>query len=126
MSMFVDPKARIAVTDGQNTVYIRAKMDAGRKAQVLDEMRMHGVGKDKSEGELSGLGSYQMLLRVHNVVAWEGPDFMDGQGRPIPCTRANILLLDPTTALYDLVGDRIAELNKDAQVPAEELAQDPN
>ena len=104
MSMFVDPKARIPVTDGQNTVYVRAKMDAGRKAQVLDEMRMHGVGKG-AEGELSGLGSYQMLLRVHNVVAWEGPDFVDEQGKPIPCNRANIMLLDPTTPLYEMVGD---------------------
>jgi hypothetical protein len=124
--MFVDPKARVAVTDGQNTVYIRAKMDAGRRAQVLDEMRMRGFDGEVKTGELSGLGSYQMLLRVHNVVAWEGPDFLDAHGKPVPCTRANILLLDPTTPLYELVGTRIGELNKDAQVPDEELEQDPN
>jgi hypothetical protein len=124
--MFTDPKARVPVTDGLNTVYIRAKMDAGRRALVLDEMRMRGIGKDTSSGELSGLGSYQMLLRVHNVVAWEGPDFVDEHGKPVPCTRANILLLDPTTPLYEMVGDKIGELNKDAKVPDEELAQDPN
>lgn len=123
MPMFVDPNARVAVTLGENTVYIKAKMSAGTKALLEDEIKTSGAVRRKEgedtidEAALSGFGSYEMLLRVYNIVAWEGPDFMDAEGKPIPCTRANIMRMDPTDPLYELVGERIGELNKKRESP---------
>lgn len=121
--MFVDPSAKVAVTLGENTVYVRAKMSAGTKALLEDEIKTGGSvrrsdgGEVVDEAEMSGFGTYAMLLRVHNIVAWDGPDFVDDEGKPIPCTRTNIMRMDPTTELYELVGDRIGELNKKAGSP---------
>ena len=123
MPMFVDPNAKVAVTLGENTVYIKAKMSAGTKALLEDEIKTSGSVRRKEgeetvdEAAVSGFGSYGMLLRIHNIVAWEGPDFVDADGKPIPCTRANIMRMDPTDPLYDLVGERIGELNKKQESP---------
>jgi hypothetical protein len=123
MPMFVDPNARVAVTLGENTVYIKAKMSAGTKALLEDEIKTSGAVRRKDgeetidDAEMSGFGSYGMLLRIHNIVAWEGPDFSDSDGKPIPCNRANIMRLDPTDPLYELVGERIGELNKKLESP---------
>ena len=123
MPMFVDPNERVPVTVGENTVYIRAKMSAGTKALLEDEIKRGGTVRRKEgeetvvEAEVSGFGSYEMLLRIHNIVAWEGPDFVDADGKPIPCTRANIMRMDPTDPLYELVGERIGELNAKPESP---------
>ena len=123
MPMFVDPNERVAVTLGENTVYIKAKMSAGTKALLEDEIKASGTTRRKNgeetidDAEMRGFGSYEMLLRIHNIVAWEGPDFVDADGKPIPCTRANIMRLDPTDPLYELVGERIGELNKKMDSP---------
>ena len=123
MPMFVDPSARVPVTLGENTVYIRAKMDAGTKAQVSDEVRARGVDGETDSREVRGLGSYRMLLMIHNIVDWEGPDFCDEKGVKVPCTRANIRRLDPTGPMFDAVGERIGELNADPETPE---GTDPN
>ena len=124
--MFVDPTARVAVTLGENTIYIRAKMDAKTRALIQDELRAsRGRSEDGDEdgSEMRGLGSYQLLLRVHNILDWEGPDFVDERGKKIPCTRADIGRMDPTDPLYDLVGERIGELNAEPEKPED---SDPN
>jgi hypothetical protein len=50
-----------------------------------------------------------MLLEV-NIKKWNGPDFQDRNGHPIPCTTANIRRLDPNEPLVQkvlkIVGDR--------------------
>ena len=116
MPMFVDPNAKVAVTiDGANTIHIKAKMDAGTRAAVQDEIRARGLGD--GDGELRGIGSYRMTLMVHNIMGWEGPEFLDEKGKPVPCTRANIQRLDPTEPLFEAVGARIGELNEDRKSP---------
>lgn len=109
MPMFVNPQARVPVTLGENTIYVKAKMDLGTKSAIQDEIRAKGA--DINEQEVRGIGSYRLLLMVHNIVAWEGPDFIDERGKAIPCTRENIKRLDPTEPLCDLVAERIGELN---------------
>ncbi len=116
MGMFVDPNAKIAVTEGENTIYIRAKMDAGTRAAVLDEIRATGI-KVRDEAEVRGLGSYRLLLLVHNIQDWEGPDFRDEKGTPIKCTREQIRRLDPTHPLFAKVAERIGELNAEPESP---------
>lgn len=121
--LFIDPGARVPVTVGENTVYIRAKMDAGTLALVQDAVQARQEGDGSA---IVGIGTYRLLLLAHNILAWEGPDFRDESGAPVPCTRANISRLDPTTPLFEAVGAKIGELNAAATVPADELEQHPN
>ena len=116
--MFVDTKAKVPVTHGGNTIYIKAKMDYGTVAAVQDEIKATGGGTDGMQFER--LGSYRMALLAHNIVAWEGPDFMDANGKPVPCTRANIERLDPNEPIVEMVAAEIGERNRKPE------AQDPN
>ena len=122
MAMFVDPNARVAVTLDGNTIYIRSKMSAGVRAAVQDEMRARGF-KSQEELSISGIGSYRLALMEHNIVAWEGPAFLDEKGRPIPCTRLNIRNLDPTEPLVEAVAEEIGERNTAPETPK---GTDPN
>jgi len=111
MAMFVNPNAKVPVTLGENTIYIRAKMDGRTKAAVQDEMRARGFRSDDNV-EISGIGSYRLALLVHNVVAWEGPAFAG-----VPCKRANIELLDPDEPLVELVAEEIGKRNAPKESP---------
>lgn len=115
MPMFVDPNARVPVTLGENTIYVKAKMDMGTRALLEDEIRTNGKAVD--EAELRGLGSYRLLLLVHNIVDWEGPGFADAQGRKVPCSRENIKRLDPNEPICAMVAERIGELNRSPESP---------
>ena len=132
MPMFVDPNERVAVTLGENTVYIKAKMSAGTKALLEDEIKASGTGRVRGgdapdeDIEMSGFGSYGMLLRIHNIVAWEGPDFTDASGKPIPCTRANIERLDPDDPLVEAVREEIGKRNQRRRAPEAEGGASPN
>lgn len=111
--MFVDPNERIPVTVGENTVYIRSRMNLATTARVNDEFSLIS---GRNEG-LGGMGSYSFALMAHNIVAWEGPDFMDASGKPIPCTRANIERLDPDDPLVEAVRDEIGRRNQRRKAP---------
>jgi hypothetical protein len=117
MPMFVDPNERVPVTLGENTVYIRARMSVAVQARVQDEL---AVREGSPEAGLSGIGSYTLALLVHNIVGWEGPDFVDAAGKPVPCTRANIERLDPDTELLQMVRDEIGARNARRTVPESE------
>lgn len=116
MPMFIDPNARVAVSDGRNTVFIKAKMDAGTRAAVEDAMRPTG-GEVVEDIVIRGLGSYRLALLVHNVVAWEGPDF-----EGVPCTRGNLLRVDPTEPIWAEVAEQIGIRNKPRVSPDPNLA----
>ena len=116
MPMFIDPNQRVPVTLGQNTVWIKAKMDLGTRAAVQDEIRASGI-KVEQDIEMHGIGSYRMALMRHNIVAWEGPDFLDGNGNPVPCSRQNISRLDPNEPLVEAVADEIGRRNQPAEQP---------
>ena len=120
MGMFVDPSARVPVTDGRNTIYVRARMDAQTRGLYKNELHRLRMKKDVGETEeidYANMGTAEVLLRVYNIVAWEGPDFLDAKGTPVPCNRTNIMAMDPLTPLWEMVGERIAELNTKAESP---------
>ena len=117
MPMFLDPNARVPVSDGRNTVYIRAKMDMATRDAVMNEIRevrkSDKASKTNDEGgELRGYGAYHLALLHHNVLAWDGPDFAG-----VPCTRANIDRADPTEPIWELVADEIGKRNERAESP---------
>ena len=109
--MFIDPNERIPITLGGNTIYIRAKMSAGVRAAVQDEIKAKTAGS-QDDMEMRGIGSYRLALLRHNIVAWEGPDF---EGRP--CTRANIDLLDLDDPLIEMVAEQIGTRNAPKESP---------
>jgi hypothetical protein len=116
MGMFVDPQARVAVSDEQgNTIWIRAKMDVATKNRVHDAIAaVDGASDDVVELHL---GSYNTALLVHNIVAWEGPAFGDARGRTVPCTRQNIERLDPDEPLVTQVLGEISRRNVRPESP---------
>lgn len=122
--MFVDMKAKVPVTVGDNTIYIRPKMSAGIKAQVEDELAATGVSGVRESVEMAGLGSYSLAILVHNIVGWEGPAFEDEAGNPIPCTRRYIEMLDLDEPLVEAVRNEIGKRNPSREKAAEE--GDPN
>jgi hypothetical protein len=109
MGKFIS-KERVGISEetpkGTNTIYICSKMDYGTKNKVIGEAAR--ISGDAPEVDV---GAYQTALLVHNVRGWEGPDFKDEHGRPIPCTRANIEALDPDDALVGRVLEEIAARN---------------
>jgi hypothetical protein len=113
--MFVDTRAKVPVSLGGNTIYIKAKMDYGTTAAVQDEIKATGAGN--ADMVIEKLGSYRMALLTHNIVGWEGPDFMDETGRLIPCNRENIRRLDPSEPLVEMVADEIGKRNRKAESP---------
>jgi len=110
--MFIDRNARVGVSDEQgNVIYVREKMDVKTKGLVSDALA--SLSSDVMDGSGEGdialrLGSHNCVLLVHNIVAWEGPAFVDARGRAIPCTREWIERLDPDEPLVDKV---LGEIN---------------
>lgn len=116
MAMFVDMKSRVPVTLDGNTIYIRAKMSAGIKAQVENEIGAVR-GADSADVTMTGLGSYRLALLRHNIVAWEGPAFEDESGKSFPCNRTYIDMLDLDDPLIELVGEEIGKRNPPKEAP---------
>ena len=108
--MTINPNDKVAVTLGENTIYIKAKMDAGTRATAPAENKATTHGTEATG--LAGLGSYRMALLRHNIVAWEGPAF-----EGYPCTRANISRLDPDEPLVELVAEEIGKRNAPRESP---------
>ena len=116
MAMFISPSAKVPVTLDGNTIYIRAKMDAGTRALVQNEIAAtNNVSKDT---EITGLGSYSLALLVHNIVAWEGAAFVDERGQPIPCNKLTIGRLDLDEPLIELVREEIGKRNAPKESPS--------
>jgi hypothetical protein len=111
MALFVDVNARVPVIYGEHTVYIRAKMSAKVQAQVQDEMRARGFGKNE-DLEVQGMGSYRLALLIHNIVGWDGPEF-----EHVPCNRTNIERIDPNDPLWDAVAEEIGKRNAAKESP---------
>lgn len=109
--MFIDPNERIPVTLNGNTIYIRAKMSAGVRAAVQDEIKAKTAGS-QDDMEMRGIGSYRLALLRHNIVGWEGPAFAGH-----PCTRANIDLLDLDDPLVEMVAEEIGRRNAPRESP---------
>ena len=82
---------RLAVSDeAGNTVWVRRKMDLGAVSKIQG-------AKD---------GDELIMLYVANILGWTGPDF-----KGLDCTPEVIATIDPNDPFWELVANKIAELN---------------
>lgn len=120
MSRFIDPNAEVAVSDGVDTIYIRAKMSMDIRSKVSNDLlrlkmtRSSKKDNNEMEGTFSADEQRKMLL-IHNIRRWEGPGFSKSDERgvlvPLPCNRANKELLDVTDPLIEKVLEEINQRN---------------
>lgn len=115
--MFVDSRLE-TVTDGRNTIWIKAKMDLRTAGLVSADLARFGAAT---------IIAHETCLARRNIVRWAGPDFEDGAGKIIPCTPEQVDKLDPNEPILAAVITKIRELNrpKEAEVTPEEAAADP-
>lgn len=121
--MFVNGNLE-TVTDGRNTVWIKAKMDIRTAALVsADMVKM----TDGARNSTFAIVAYDACLMRRNIVRWAGPDFTDDNGKILPCTPEKVDQLDPNETLLADVVTKIRELNarREAAVTPEEAAVDP-
>ena len=145
MGFFVDPNDRVAIHDEanpDNIVYIRAKMDRKTRARVQDDLLRLQIsleptapgGEGRGEGSEEsatvnatvGIETQKLAYLIHNIVRWEGPDFVDERGRAIPCTRQRIEQLDPDAPLFERVVQEIERRNLPRTQPVDHTPADPN
>lgn len=108
MGAFLDT-SKVAVRDGPNTIWIKRRMDFGTKCRVEDmltRMAISGTGSRTGEIQFT-LGAQRLALAVHNIVAWEGPEF-----NGVPCDQDHIEKLDPEYPVFKAALDKITELNQ--------------
>lgn len=114
MSMFVDT-SRVSVTDGENTIWVRRKMDFGTEQDVQSA----GMRVAFDEGGKTRLafdtGQYTKALMQFNIVGWSGPGFAG-----MKYSQEAVLLLDPGQPLVQQALAKINELNSPKK------ADDPN
>lgn len=70
------------------------------------------------------LGRARMKLLELNILAWDGPAFIDYDGKAVPCTPAMIQQLNPQEPLIIAVLERIEELNRPQELPDGEEADE--
>ncbi len=97
-----------------NVVFIRARMDVATRGKVSGELLKLGENGQGLEGHL---GNNNLALLLHNIIRWEGPDFVDEMGRPIPCSPENIKKLDTNDPFIEHILDEIGERNKKRESP---------
>lgn len=96
--------------DPSNIIYIRPKMDFGTKQRVQNAMLQITLGQaGNSSTTPLDMAEYNIALLTANIVRWEGPAFVGPDGKPVPCTPANIERLDGDEPLVDAV---MAEINR--------------
>jgi hypothetical protein len=101
--------------DEVSVIFIVGRMGSLKRSAVMDELTKIAVGQG-DEAAAGGaakvsmnMGAYQMALLYHNLLSWEGPEFRDEAGNPVPFTRANIEQLDLDNPL---VKAAIAEIGR--------------
>lgn len=122
MGAFVDT-SRIAVTEGDNTIWIKRRMDFGTKCRVEDTLTQMALQNGEAGSIRFTIGAQKLALAIHNIIGWDGPDFKrePKDTKVIDCTPENIERLDPEYPLLIKVQEKIAELNR-----VREDAPDPN
>lgn len=99
-----DPNEVISETQ-PNVVWIRPRMNMKQRS------RAQTAAYSMREGDVEADFSKNMVeLAVLNIIDWEGPDFLDANGKKIPCNRQNIERMvggDPFIArVLDEIGKR--------------------
>lgn len=110
MSRFVDT-SEVAVTDGDDTIYVRRKMGIGIASIVQDAIFKLSVRDGKLGDVRPSKAAYDLAMLQHNIVRWEGPGFANGNGKAKPVTPEAIAEIDQHDPLLRKALDRIVELN---------------
>jgi hypothetical protein len=115
MSFFVDsqPVAIYLDEDPESIIFIRPKMGYGAKKRVESAL-VHleqGTGGRGNVETTFDLGAYNLTLLRENIVRWEGPLFVDGQGRKLPYKPELLERIDPDHPLLDKVLGEIQRRN---------------
>lgn len=105
MDPFIDT-TRIPVTDGDDTFYIKWKMDFGTKCLVEDTLTRMSFTEGTSGEIMFSVGAQKLALAMHNIVAWRGPKF-----DTVPCTAENIKRLDPDYPVFVKAQEEISRRN---------------
>lgn len=137
MSMFVNPQAELSVSDEKgNTIYIKAHMDFADNAKIeaafmqlklKNRQAQNGAARPQEDADMDidatvAISAQHVALLETNIKRWEGPDF-----EGVPCTRANIKLLNPNEPLVVKVLEKINEQNNPpTEAPPVQKLSDPN
>lgn len=100
-----------------NIIYIRPRMSVAIHDKVKAAAAHIEFQKD-AQGKVTGveetdIAGYLSALLIHNIVAWEGPDF-DG----LPCTSETIMLLPGNDPFIERVRGEIAKRNQRSASPS--------
>ena len=89
-------------------------MDVGTQRRIQGAAWQAGDGKAAPQADL---GLSLVALLQYNVLAWEGPLFIDGAGKKIPCTPANVVRMPAGHPFTEKIAEAIAARNKPAESP---------
>lgn len=105
MDPFIDT-TRIPIVDGEDTFFIKWKMDFGTKCLVEDTLTKMSIGTDTAGEIMFSVGAQKLALAMYNIVGWKGPKFDS-----VPCTPENIKRLDPDYPVFVKAQDEISRRN---------------
>ena len=96
-----------------NIVWIRPRMSIGVRSRAQTAAFALGKGGDVEADFSKNLTALAQL----NILDWEGPDFVDAQGKKIPCTPQNIARMAGSDPFIARVLEEIARRNTPAKSP---------
>ena len=124
---FIDPAARVAVTDGEGTVFIVGKLTKRQRGLVQQELLSlqikqtaggSGNGSGRPDEEAETVVDAKVSAHLHElallkaaVVDWEGPSFRFANGAKVPCNSHWIERIDSDLPIWQSVLVKVDELN---------------
>jgi len=120
MIKFLTKAQHVVQIDQFSSVTIRAKMDFKTTAKVQNDMLNISLA-DGGEMKASGILAQKLSLLKHNILSWDGPMFINDDGKPVKFAPEVLDSLDPVGSddFITLVYDTIAKLNKGKEEAAE-------
>ena len=125
---FIDPKARVTVIEGDDSVVIVGKLTKRQRGQVQQELLSLQIrqqssssangsdGRDSDDQEMTvdakvSAHLHELALLKAAVVDWDGPSFRFPSGAKVPCNGVWIERIDPDAPIWQAVLQRVDELN---------------
>ena len=122
---FIDPAARVAVTEGEDTVFIVGKLTKRQRGLVQQELlslqikqSANGSGSGRPDEEAETVVDAKVSAHLHElallkaaVVDWEGPSFRFPNGAKVPCNAHWIERIDSDIPIWQAVLEKVDALN---------------
>jgi hypothetical protein len=124
---FIDPTSKVAVQEGEDTVYIVGKLSKRQRGLVQQELLSLQIKQQSAEA--AGAGNredddqpvtvdakisahlHELALLKAAVTDWDGPSFQFPNGKKVPCSSSWIERIDPDAPIWQAVLKKIDELN---------------